>query len=1367
MAWDAPRHSSDGLPAQVEHLVLRVDEVKINNSQSLHVLEEEAKMCPLLSPIHEEARALAAGAPLQVTVTVRFHDPVVRSVYARTYLSSQSFRPTERICRGLLRRINHCSEELLTRRDADALNPTQCVRKGPKQLRLELTFEIHRQGCTDSWGWSHFRSYQKSELNRASVKEVVRSTHSIIGLFLQRHDRDFQLTTEPLPEHFADSPEMFKPSATGHGNLACVPRARFIESTQSWEFVPGYSLDLVFKSSNPARQQSQIVKTLKIDSHQTAPLHMGLGEDLLWQTHRSLEDLLDQKKKIFDLEHASCDGFDGVLDCDCQRFEEKALQIELHVKNNLGPTFDHLSREIHSRLRLFSHPTGQDCDDFIRETSERLGRYRDAFDKKMEALNDFDFRVLELTGHGWQMPDCVRLVVDGKQNHSRRTIEALLSRLQSSVRDVLRGFDVAIHMVAYKRGHLVMDKALVARHHRTTPLSDVSDSSAEKKDAIIAELRARIDKDIKMVCEDTCSLDEEPASQTSSPRPQSQQTHFHKQPGAPSTPRSFALQPLPWTPPGSPGSFATRPPTPPQVPPRSSSVRVFPLVPAKYRLKKQRSFTETSTTRDSAVAMGLGGEHRALSLAVESQPMTALKVPPSLHEPGRDCQNINGGAQGLQPAAEVYSTSKTADSETDSNSTHSSLPALTEGGSPSPESSMLITPSFIRSTSPSRPGMQYYGDSFLDQPSSPLMSKSSVPRSPSFSDAEFMTRPKFMQSRPVRQNSQPISPVRVTDAEDLKPSETPKALLDCGGDEKTPLAPRPTHGLDVSDCGFGKPGTEPSASLASSVASQMSSQDDCSSEADDKSETSWNARSLDSTSAVEDGTAIDRLHAQNRPDICRDEVIPADEAEHSDALLDTNTGDVLNEVSRILHLSRVQSSESEFSAASIDVKNSPLMDTNFAHGDMMPQDNLSRTKPDFFEQDEDDVNGPETTCCVPDGDSTVPEAEMQPLGMSETSEDSGHVMLLSGTGADSTAGSEDYARAGPESDDGHISDHTEIVSSNVVSQKSAAFEDICKHENANAPEGEFTSGPEQDQFAQPTTDLKECSDLQAPVLPQLSLGDHESLSLGHSTVPITSSDALTDPKNPLSGPTSGTPRPLSIPSAVSVGLGSHGLLPALPIMSNLTARDSNVPSPRDSWCSSSSWEDVSSTGRHSSDSVDTIKPSPNNSDIEEAPESPKRLGTPTAGLLGLHESRWAELGLRSALTGTHAFDRPSTAPLLLSPEVIADASRSRESENTEDSPAHTHTSPVSSHKSVHLRHKASIGSILTGRLPKKDSQSPRRKKSTDFTKQHKGSKSEHKRVKVESSSARVDDDSAGRFPRAMMLVAGLAFASSVVNRNHS
>lgn len=585
MAWDSHRRGAGPRPGFLRHSKLRVDELELNRSQSLPAkIDSKMDTDNPLSPIEEEAASETSSAPLQVKLTLKFLDPVVKSVYNRAYSSSLSFVPTDQICRGLLRRIDHCSRELITRKDSGALTPTQCLRRGPKDLRFEMSFQIYRKGHHEVWAERAFKSYQKQPLTTTSAIDILRSTHRIIGVFLKYHDDHFQWVDQPSQEYFPDQPATFKPCLTGPLDLACIPRTRFIESTQTWEAVSGYTLQLTLESRNPSRHQPVIKRILKVDSMQTAPLNLGLGEDLLWRAYRAVEHVLDSKKDAFDIDHAECEELDGVSDCGCQHFDEGALKMDLRSVNNLGPTYENLSRDIQSRLRLFKHPTGQDCDEFLNTVRSRFVQLKNRTDEKLGMLNDFDFRIAELIGHGWHLKNPARFTIDSSQNYTRRSIEALLDRIRTSVGDVLRGHDVAIRMIAYKRGHLILDKALIARNHQSLPDDIAPEASEHEQKLFVAQLTVRIQEDIDMICKDTCSLEDIPNATLEPERP----NRLRSVSSRPFTPRSKASQSSLYTLPGSPGLF-THPPVPPSVPSRSSSMRAFPLVPASYKDQEGRS----------------------------------------------------------------------------------------------------------------------------------------------------------------------------------------------------------------------------------------------------------------------------------------------------------------------------------------------------------------------------------------------------------------------------------------------------------------------------------------------------------------------------------------------------------------------------------------------------------------------------------------------------------------------------------------------------------------------------------------------------------------------------------------------------------
>lgn len=1325
MAWDSPRRH-DPLPRTLPHSNLSVDELDfykfapdLSSSNKDEIVNMHGQV---LSPIHEERRFPASNAPLEIHVTAKFHDPAIRFTYNRSYYSSQAFIPTERICRGLLQRIKHCSEEVITRKDSDALNSTQCLRKGPKPLRFELVFKVTRAGHSGVWAEKSFKSHQKHPLTSASAQEVLLSTHRIVGLFMKRHDKGFEWTDEPGYDHFPNKPETFEPSMHGNLNVACIPRSLFIESRQTWEFVPGYTLELTFKSSNPARRQSVIRKTLRVDSEQNTPLNLGLGEDLLWQAQRFLQDVLDQKKNSFDLEHADCDGFDGLPDCDCQHFDEDALNVGLRVINNLGPIYDHLHRSTQSRLRLFTHPRGQDCNEFVDNIQSQLGQLRDQTDKKMEKLKDFDFRIAEFTGHGWHEKACARFVIGSEHNHSRRSIEALLDRIRTGVSDVLRGHDVAIRMVAYKRGHLILDKALIARDHQSTPGRGFMYGAKTQQQHLLGELKARIQHDIDMVCEDTCRVDDIPEID-----PQLRQRNF-------SRPQSAFSSSRPVTPcetqqrqtrPGSPGSFRTRPPTTPVVPTRSSS-RVFPLVPIKYQDEKDSRSKASSSVRNSAVGAYYQGDYRSFGLAMGAEAPTAG----ARNDYGKT--TCTRESERLKPAAEVYPASK-EEYETDSNSTHSSMPALTESDdAPSPDQSMLITPSCVRSSSPIPHRMSSMEDLRSHHFPSPFLMDTSAPNSSTFPDLNrFENANSAISKSTVLPSSRPGTPMD-SEAEKSVPVNTPKAFEDASGNEKTPMPHRSLQADTMS--GTDSDMTAKHTTTGSEPDAEALEKDDgitqCDSSETLRPSTVMEQRSIDGMvglRGVEHTESRESASASvsYQSDLEMTESPSEIEGQHSAPTEQSRLG------------SRIASSEDDMRVMTAD-------------------DDLSRSKIDFFEQEEDSARDPEAA-----EQSSQAQSGSRWMGMSESSEPTDHVIPSSDSGEDIRTISEAIHRSG-----------SEVEKKRILSPiDESPFEfDVDRYETT-AQGGEKTDLPqsEHDNASDPwvNQDIRrgdailpvasETSTMDAVEIPESPTGKPKSAKKG-------SAPAASDPVKPSEIRASGsisTARAVSNPqpSPVQLGLSSGQLFPSLPIFSNLRSVSHDT---RTSWSTSSSWEDISS-GRRSSDSVDTIKASPTASEEVDSPDSPKRLGTPTAGLIGLHESRWAEFGIRAALMGPQACDRPSTAPLLDSPRNAADDIEHRvEPGQVDDQLDQESTS--SPRKVLHLRPKKSIGSIITAsKLKRKESKELRKQKSVELKAQKKTKSKSSK----EATGPKAEDDGAARFPRAMMLVAGLAFASSVVSRNHN
>lgn len=1437
MAWDASdRIRAGGPQRQTLNLSKFVLDEPIFDSSNSFSSQQDANMTlgGLLSPIEEESGFAFDNAPLQVKVNVRFLDPAVKSLhYNRIYSSSPAFEPTDRICRGLLHRIEHCSDELITRNDPEALNAG--LRQAP---RFEISFQLRRDRFPGIWAQRVFKSYQKHHVTSTLAKDILCSTHSIVCVFLRHHDQHFRWTNDPSHEYSHDTPTTFKPSLTGAPDLSCVPRSRFMESTQTWEFVPGYTLELVFKSRNPSRRQALITRTLKVNSKQTAPLNLGQGETLLWQAYRTLEDMLDSKRTAFEIEHAGCDGFEGVVDCDCQHFDEDALCVDLRLVNNLGPYYEHLHRNIQSRLQLFRHVCGNDCDDFVRGVHGSFDQLRDKVDAKLDALNDFDFRIAELIGHGWRMNNPARFTLDSKQRHSRRTIEALLDRIRTGVGDVLRGHDVAVRMIAHKRGHLVLDKALISRNHQSSPGPFAPTTPEDEQALFVAHLRARIQADINLVCKDTCSLKDVPEepSLEHSPRPRNP-------PSRPFTPRSTVPDEIvvpkvrrdpaqvsptttSYTPPGSPGHF-THPPVPPCVPPRSSSMRVFPLVPAKYRVREEHSRNTTPSEQDSAIAVDSASDRSIPDEAVSVASSVSGKARPvtdEIHE-----ESARGEASPvLSPAAEVFKRSEAEDDDSSSSrSTCSSIPALTESEMATPEHSLLITPSQVRHSSPKAEG-HFFNDFGHGVPSSPLVLATPELSYPVYPAAKTSAQKGlFVPKTPVTSAVPALDLARgqalaAVSTESLASTETPigtdfgsglqdQAFLQeaSEGDaapESHGVLQSASHeearsGLGIINDSDLAGDSFDTSECDSSENAQRNSPDEgwllhCVEEISERDGAApENAEYPRAVATVTECDSSDTLRTQIRviDDVIDEPELPApqsrlgpDSVNEDRQQLDQGCQEAIVPV--IVQedgVSLPELSEAPGVAASSGDSTDANADVTQVR-DLSAEDEMSRSKMDYFEADEDGTDSEELDHSRSDGDLRPAAPSPRFVGAPKSQ----CMMPLS----DSEGGISQRSETLERTDSGRKSPGPGSIDEAAPETSADVSCLVRQHSPSDKTDSATVSGPS-------TSEVVRGGDLDSPNAASLeskesvlgtgglTVSDHAVLTPKTPIHDVFPGKALTE-RTPTQGDftsTSESPRHETSQSLARTkllpaptGLKNNFLLPSLPVFASL---DPTVNQSRASFQSSSSeWEDCVSEARQSSDSVDTIQQPPSLSDQDvgavERPGSPKRLGTPTAGILGLHESRWADFGIRGALTGSHAFDRPSTAPMLSAEHTHEEKDEPRIDKAEDDGEETPRPRPATPHrKSLHLlHHKKSISSIIFpgthhGHQPHQHGKAPKlSKKESKELKAREKSKAKPK-AKENGKAGGVDvqkqEDAgdAGRFPRAMMLITGLAIASSVVNRS--
>ncbi len=500
--WDSQHHGLGASPGSKPRLSLGDAFPRLETHHSnKHAEMPRERPLSFLSPLVEEQPGPPTTPALVVHVDVHFTDPIIRSRYSRSYGSSPSFDASDRVCRGIVRRIERCSEEFITRKDSGALEVFKGNTYERKPQRFEMTFRITRRGKGE-WAERTYRSYQKHPLTVALTKELTLAVHGMIGLFLRRHDPSFKWLDCPVPEE-EEGNEATVPS---HGPLSMlsIPRSRFIEATQTFAFVPGYTIDLCFRKKNPQRQALGFERRIKVDSAQTTPLTRALSEELLQKSLQFVSRGLESKEQELDDGHGAHSG------CGCAHLcEDDVVEIDLSVSNNLGPRYSHTHQNVKGRLALLRGFEAGDCESFLGDAERFLVHAKNEVDATLSSVNELDLRIVELKGVGWTVHEAASFTLDPSVSYGRRAVQAALDRIQTGIGDVIRGHNVSIHIKAHKRGHPVLDKAIVAHEKHGKPREAFA-SRLDAQMAFVARLKARIQQDIDKAFEDSCAIDDIP-----------------------------------------------------------------------------------------------------------------------------------------------------------------------------------------------------------------------------------------------------------------------------------------------------------------------------------------------------------------------------------------------------------------------------------------------------------------------------------------------------------------------------------------------------------------------------------------------------------------------------------------------------------------------------------------------------------------------------------------------------------------------------------------------------------------------------------------------------------------------------------------
>lgn len=455
-----------------------------------------------------ETRSLSRDTPrvrsLSVRVIVNFDEPLNYS-HSQDYEGSSSLQPTEELCEALVRRVDHCSKELITRRDSSALDRTGSDGLA-KPLRYEIQLQVRRNEIgtgTEAWASRTLRSYQRQPLGTETAREVILSTHYMVGLFLRHHDEAFVWKDGPVREDPIQEQKTFPYRSGRVQPLTSIPRSFFIEKQQDFESIPGYTVSLSFTSQNHHRTPRRWHETVEINSQQLSPLTLASAENLFLDACYSLDGVFKAQRKEFEALQKSCATHSGCQHCRSQ--DGDGVEMLVSVKNNVGPVFENLERTTCTRVPVFWKDQATDCAEFVDKAKAALARVCSDIDESVSWMNDFEFYIVELRGRGWTIDEPMAFTLGPEACLCRRTVETLLDRLQTGVADVLRGNAIAVRMTARKRGHFILHKTLVARDPVDKP-GEKKKSTTRSKAYVLDRLKRRIEHDIEMVCKDTCTI---------------------------------------------------------------------------------------------------------------------------------------------------------------------------------------------------------------------------------------------------------------------------------------------------------------------------------------------------------------------------------------------------------------------------------------------------------------------------------------------------------------------------------------------------------------------------------------------------------------------------------------------------------------------------------------------------------------------------------------------------------------------------------------------------------------------------------------------------------------------------------------------
>lgn len=315
---------------------------------------------------------------LTINVTVRFEAPL-QEVMNLSYNVTENFEIDDEHVGALVRRIRHCTEEMITRSDSDADNALRHTNPRVKPARYHVLYQVQNDGEA-VWD-RYYTSYQHTAVTRDGASDIMLEVDRIIGMFLLHHDPGFVWRVPNLglghPHgHKTTAPEVGKPQETH-----CVPTLD----------EPGYSIDVVMRTRTNGRD---MLRMFEVDSNQSTPLTLQLGENMISQLSSVIRNAVEKREEEFWEVHTACDGLEGRYGC--RHVEEGAFELIVKVRNNLGPDYSHLAHRVHSHRHLV---VPQDSFLFLDYIQEQVEMVRGHFDDLANATDDLVVTVHDLRSH--------------------------------------------------------------------------------------------------------------------------------------------------------------------------------------------------------------------------------------------------------------------------------------------------------------------------------------------------------------------------------------------------------------------------------------------------------------------------------------------------------------------------------------------------------------------------------------------------------------------------------------------------------------------------------------------------------------------------------------------------------------------------------------------------------------------------------------------------------------------------------------------------------------------------------------------------------------------------------------------------------